>query len=92
MIAASVSELEDQLLNRYGSIPLGSRQTWMSIQKSDNECRTVLNLKMNGEAPRKKGSSAIINKNFKQATGCPTKHGAFLFLELHILKRFNFWK
>ena len=52
VIAATSSELADQLIKRSGPIPLGSRHTWIDIQKSDKDCRAVFNLKNLGDAPR----------------------------------------
>ena len=67
VIAATASELEQQLLTRSGPIPLGSKNTWMEIQKSDEDCRTVFRLKSLGEEPRKKGTNPIINEIYKEA-------------------------
>ena len=66
-IAASSSELADKLLNRSGPIPLGSRQIWMSIQKSDPSCLAVYRFKTLGELPRKKGSTPHINRIHKES-------------------------
>jgi len=54
VLAASASSLADQLISRSGPIPLGSHQTWIQIQKTDEDCQTVYKLKTLGEAPRKK--------------------------------------
>ena len=67
VVAATSTELAEQLINRSGSIPLGSRQTWMSIQKSDEHCLAVFQLKTIGELPRKKTSNPIINKIHKES-------------------------
>ena len=67
ILAASSSSLADQLLTRSGPIPLGSRQIWMSIQKSDPSCLAVFSLKTLGELPRKKGSTPFINRIHKES-------------------------
>ena len=67
VIAATASELEHLLLARSGPIPLGSRATWIDIQKSDEDCRTVYRLKSLGEEPRKKGTNPSINRIYKEA-------------------------
>ena len=66
-LAATSQELEEQLLKRSGPIPLGSRQTWMTIQRSDPDCNAVYHLKMNGELPRAKSTNPHRNKIFKEA-------------------------
>ena len=67
VLAASSSLLAEQLLTRSGPIPLGSRQVWMNIQKSDPSCLAVFRLKTLGELPRKKGSTPFINKIHKES-------------------------
>ena len=67
-LAAAAVDLADQLISRSGPIPLGNRQVWMNIQKSDESCRTVFRLKMFGELPRKKSTNPIINKIHKEST------------------------
>ena len=68
ILAASAADLEDKLMARSGSIPLGSHNTWISIQKSDEDCRIVFRLKMLGEEPRKKNTNPLINKIYKEST------------------------
>ena len=68
MLAATSSELEDQLVARSGPIPLGSHSTWTQIQKSDDDCKTVFRLKTLGEEPRKKSTNPLINRIFKEST------------------------
>ena len=67
IIAATSAELSEQLLLRSGPIPLGSRYTWINIQKSDEECRAVFKMKSLGNAPRKKNTNPTVNKIFKEA-------------------------
>ena len=67
IIAASSFQLEEQLLKRSGPIPLGSRQVWMDIQKSDPDCFAIYQIKLNGEAPRAKTSNPLRNKIYKEA-------------------------
>ena len=67
ILAATSQELEEQLLKRSGPIPLGSRQTWMEVQRSDPDCNAVYHLKKNGEMPRQKSSNPLRNRIFKQA-------------------------
>ena len=67
VLAATSSSLADQLVTRSGPIPLGSRQTWMSIQKSDPSCLAVFRLKTLGELPRKKNSTPFINRIHKES-------------------------
>ena len=67
ILAASSRDLEEELLRRSGPIPLGSRQTWMEIQRSDPDCIAVYNMKVYGEAPRSKYSNPHRNKIFKEA-------------------------
>ena len=67
LLAATSTQLADQLTERSGPIPLGSRATWIEIQKSDPDCRAVYNLKTLGEAPRKKTSNPYINRIFKES-------------------------
>ena len=64
VLAATSSELEDQLVARSGPIPLGSHSTWTQIQKSDDDCKAVFRLKTLGEEPRKKSTNPIINRIF----------------------------
>ena len=45
VIAATSQELGNELLKRSDPIPLGSRQTWMELQKSDPDCQAVFNMK-----------------------------------------------
>ena len=68
VIAASSQALEDHLLKRAGPIPLGSRQTWMEIQKSDSDCQAVYHMKLHGEAPRRKSTNPNINRIYKECT------------------------
>ena len=67
VLAASASSLADQLISRSGPIPLGSHQTWIQIQKTDEDCQTVYKLKTLGEAPRKKNTNPIINRIYKES-------------------------
>ena len=67
VIAATSQDLEDRLLKTSGPIPLGSRRTWMDIQKTDMDCHAVYNMKIFGEAPRKKNSNTHRNKIFKES-------------------------
>ena len=67
VLAATSSELAEQLIQRSGPIPLGSRPTWIQVQKSDPDCRIVYNLKNVGEIPRKKSTNPQINRIFKEA-------------------------
>ena len=67
IIAATSDELSEQLILRSGPIPLGSRHTWINIQKSDEECRMVFKMKNLGAAPRKKNTNPTVNKIFKEA-------------------------
>ena len=67
IIAATSQELEDKLLKTSGPIPLGSRQSWMEIQKSDIDCQAVYNMKIFGEAPRKKHTNSHRNRIFKES-------------------------
>ena len=67
VLAASSQQLEDQLLKRSGPIPLGSRQTWMEVQRSDPDCVAVYNMKVYGEAPRSKYSNPHRNRIFKES-------------------------
>ena len=67
VITATSTDLANQLLQA-GPIPLGSRQTWIQMQKSDQDCQMVYKLISLGEEPRRKGSNPIINKIFKEAT------------------------
>ena len=66
-LAATATQLEDQLIARSGPIPLGSHDTWISIQKSDEDCRSVFRLKSLGEEPRKRHTNPLINKIYKEA-------------------------
>ena len=66
VIAATSQDLEDSLTKTSGPIPLGSRKTWIDIQKSDADCHAVYNMKIFGEAPRKKNSNSHRNKIFKE--------------------------
>ena len=67
IIAATSQDLADQLVNKSGSIPLGSHQTWIKIQKTDANCQAVFRLKSLGEAPRRKNTNPLINKIFKES-------------------------
>ena len=67
ILSATSTDLADQLMQA-GPIPLGSRQTWIQMQKSDPDCQIVYKLKSLGEQPRKKGSNPYINKIFKEVT------------------------
>ena len=67
IISATSVELSDQLL-KSGPIPLGSRQTWIHMQKCDPDCQTVYKLKTLGEGPRKKTSNPFINKIYKESS------------------------
>ena len=67
VIASTSLELADHLVQRSGPIPLGSRATWIDIQKSDLDCQAVYNLKVLGEAPRLKSSNPHINKIYKES-------------------------
>ena len=66
VISATSMELGDELLKRSGPIPLGSRQTWMDVQKSDHDCQAVYIMK-NSDVPRKNTTNPIMNKMFKEA-------------------------
>ena len=66
VIAATSQDLEDSLIKTSGPIPLGSPKTWMDIQKSDTDCYAVYNMKIFGQAPRKKNSNSHRNKIFKE--------------------------
>ena len=66
LIAATSAELSELLILRSGPIPLGSRHTWINIQKSDEECRTVFKMKSLGEAPRRKNTNPTVNKIYKE--------------------------
>ena len=68
VIAASSHALEDHLLKSAGPIPLGSRATWMEVQKADSDCQAVYHMKLHGEAPRKKSTNPNINRIFKECT------------------------
>ena len=72
LIAATSAELSEQLILRSGPIPLGSRHTWISIQKSDEECRVVFKMKSLGEAPRRKNTNPTVNKIYKEAIDITT--------------------
>ena len=67
LLAATSAELSELLILRSGPIPLGSRHTWINIQKSDEECRTVFKMKSLGEAPRRKNTNPTVNKIYKEA-------------------------
>ena len=67
IIAATSAELSELLTTRSGPIPLGSRQTWIDIQKSDADCNAVFKQKTSGDAPRKKSTNSNINKIFKES-------------------------
>ena len=67
IIAATSQELSDELIKRSGPIPLGSRQTWMEVQKSDPDCQAVFNMKNFGDVPRKNTTNPLINKMFKES-------------------------
>ena len=67
IIAATSAELADLLTVRSGPIPLGSRATWIEIQKSDEDCRAIFKQKSSGDVPRKKNTNPVQNKIFKEA-------------------------
>ena len=67
IIAATSAELSELLTQTAGPIPLGSRQTWINIQKSDPDCVAVFNQKSSGDVPRKNSTNTNINKIFKEA-------------------------
>ena len=67
LIAATSAELSESLTCRSGPIPLGSRQTWINIQKSDSDCNAVFRQKSSGDLPRKKKTNSNINKIFKES-------------------------
>ena len=67
VIAATSAELADLLTVRSGPIPLGSRQTWITIQKSDDDCKAIFKQKSTGDVPRKKTTNPIRNKIFKES-------------------------
>ena len=65
-IAATTAELSELLLQS-GPIPLGSRNTWKEIQSSDFDCRQVFRMKGDGSMPRKKHTSATLNKLYRES-------------------------
>lgn len=65
IIAATSTELSELLTSKSGPIPLGSRRTWIDIQKSDPDCNAVFKQKSSGDLPRKKKTNSDINKIFK---------------------------
>ena len=66
-LAATAAELEEQLIARSGPIPLGSHNTWITIQKSDKDCQSVFCLKSLGEEPRKRHTNPLISRIYKEA-------------------------
>ena len=66
IIAATSAELSDLLTCRSGPIPLGSRKTWIDIQKSDSDCNAVFKQKSSGDIPRKNSTNSNINRLFRE--------------------------
>ena len=67
IIAATSAELSQFLTSMSGPIPLGSRKTWIDIQKSDPDCNAVFKQKLSGDLPRKKKTNSNINRIFKES-------------------------
>ena len=66
IIAATSAELNDLLTSKSGPIPLGSRKTWLDVQKSDPDCNKVFNMKSSGDVPRRKTTNSNINRIFRE--------------------------
>ena len=66
ILAATSAELSELLTCRSGPIPLGSRRTWIDIQKSDTDCNAVFKQKLSGDVPRKKNTNSNINRLFRE--------------------------
>ena len=73
VLAASSAELSDILCNGRGLIPLGSREAWLEIQRSNPECRKYLDQVKYGQLPGKK-ELAKTNLN-KMRKNCVVEKG-----------------
>ena len=50
-----------------GLIPIGSKDTWKTLQRQDADTNHVIHLITTGDSPRKSNSSTAINRFFKHA-------------------------
>jgi len=65
--AASSQDLLSFLSSPSSALPLGSFDTWRSIQEGDPDSAAVLHCKKSGDTPRKRSTNPTINRFFSAA-------------------------
>ena len=67
ILASTATMLEQLLCQNSGPIPLGSRQAWLTLQESDQDCQRFLDCKRQGKLPgRKEKNITTLNKLLKK--------------------------
>ena len=67
ILASTATMLEQLLCQNSGPIPLGSRQAWLGLQDSDEDCQRFLDCKRLGKLPgRKEKNITTLNKLLKK--------------------------
>jgi hypothetical protein len=64
---AALAHLTTDWLTGPGTIPIGSAETWKSLQKQDPDTSQVIHMLTTGDSPRKAYSTTATNRFFKHA-------------------------
>ena len=65
---AAAGETIEAWLCGPGTIPIGSKTTWKTIQLQDEDTAKVINMIKTGDSPRKSAANSAVNRFFKHAT------------------------